>query len=261
MAFSLYSTLPRYLLNSQHRRRTLLVHGSLSDEEIKIRVRKARNLIRYWDKLVPYDKKAFNGAKLLWECLEDIPSDERHSLLPLLNSRDVRRIWKISSDRYKDNQSTNSPFLDFPDEPHQIVHFEGRNATWIVKNCSRVLFMEEDGFELLGRAIYPFDQITKSTYPLYFKLNLKSGRIPATGEIYDFSFEYLMKAETSITSKDQSPDFWPEAKDPVFPFNGRLTEYIRCVGPGCYVGIGWKAPRPEFNDLGRRFLTFVLIRV
>jgi hypothetical protein len=32
------------------------------------------------------------------------------------------------------------------------------------------------------------------------------------------------------------------------------------VGPGVYVGAGWKAPREGRHELGRRFLRFLLVR-
>ena len=53
---------------------------------------------------------------------------------------------------------------------------------------------------------------------------------------------------------------WPRPKPPRWPFSGGLSDYMRAVGPGVYVGAGWRAPRPEKRDVGRRFLTFLLIR-
>jgi hypothetical protein len=34
---------------------------------------------------------------------------------------------------------------------------------------------------------------------------------------------------------------------------------LQAVGPGVYVGVGWKAPRLG-KDAGRRFLTFMMVR-
>lgn len=53
---------------------------------------------------------------------------------------------------------------------------------------------------------------------------------------------------------------WPRPKPPRWPFSGGLSDYMRAVGPGVYVGAGWRAPRPEKRDVGRRFLTFLLVR-
>ncbi len=38
------------------------------------------------------------------------------------------------------------------------------------------------------------------------------------------------------------------------------VDHVRVVGPGVYVGLGWKAPRENKAKLGRRFLPFVLVR-
>ncbi len=36
-------------------------------------------------------------------------------------------------------------------------------------------------------------------------------------------------------------------------------DYLRAVGPGVWVGVGWREPRPGV-DVGRRFLLFMLVR-
>ena len=37
-------------------------------------------------------------------------------------------------------------------------------------------------------------------------------------------------------------------------------DHVRAVGPGVYVGWGWKAPREHKVELSRRFLPFILVR-
>ena len=43
-------------------------------------------------------------------------------------------------------------------------------------------------------------------------------------------------------------------------FRNLQVDHMRAVGPGVYVGVGWKAPREDKVELGRRFLPFMLVR-
>ena len=38
------------------------------------------------------------------------------------------------------------------------------------------------------------------------------------------------------------------------------VDYLRAVGPGVYVGVGWKQGKEGTTELGRRFLAFMLVR-
>ena len=38
------------------------------------------------------------------------------------------------------------------------------------------------------------------------------------------------------------------------------VDYLRAVGPGVYVGVGWKQGREGTTELGRRFLAFLLVK-
>lgn len=41
---------------------------------------------------------------------------------------------------------------------------------------------------------------------------------------------------------------------------GWQVDHMRAVGPGVYVGVGWKSPRENKVEMGRRFLPFILVR-
>lgn len=70
--------------------------------------------------------------------------------------------------------------------------------------------------------------------------------------------EYLSPDDLQL-APDQLPKQWPPPKEPLYPFNGGLTDYCRIVAPGVLVGVGWKAARPG-KDIGRRFLHFMLVK-
>lgn len=52
---------------------------------------------------------------------------------------------------------------------------------------------------------------------------------------------------------------WPQPKNHLFPFSGGLKDYLRAVGPGVYVGVGWKDPKKN-RGLGSRFLHFLMVK-
>ena len=100
-------------------------------------------------------------------------------------------------------------------------------------------------------------------YPLYFRVAPRQMRIPATGEPSELAMEYLdaWEGRRELTQESFPDARWPPPRDPLFPFHGGVTEYLRPVGPGCYVGVGWREPRLEFGDTGRKFMTFMLVKI
>ena len=54
--------------------------------------------------------------------------------------------------------------------------------------------------------------------------------------------------------------FRDKTRRPDHRFCGLQVDHMRAVGPGVYVGVGWKAPREDKVELGRRFLPFMLVR-
>jgi len=87
---------------------------------------KARNLVRYFDQLSPYNQAAFNSALLIWNSISEVPQDKRVKLLDSLNQFDIKRLWKISADRYSDNKETSlemttySALNDLPTKPGEV---------------------------------------------------------------------------------------------------------------------------------------------
>ncbi len=83
--------------------------------------------------------------------------------------------------------------------------------------------------------------------------------IAATGEASDLQLTYSDPASLRLDGADLPPH-WPSPRDPLPPFSGGLVDHMRAVGPGVFVGVGWKAPREGKRELGRRFLHFVMVK-
>lgn len=73
--------------------------------------------------------------------------------------------------------------------------------------------------------------------------------------------QYLPLAYLQIQPKDV-PEHMPTPKEPRWPFSGNLTDYMRAIGPGMFVGRGWKRPmNASPREPGTGFLYFLLVRL
>lgn len=81
-----------------------------------------------------------------------------------------------------------------------------------------------------------------------------------TGELADMSLEYLSGDSLALRPESlPSAGRWPQpALDHRWPFNGGLVDYVRPVGPGVYVGVGWKLGK---GARGKQFLYFIMAHV
>ena len=101
-------------------------HALRSDGESARRIEKARNVLRFVEELAPYDRSSFSGAKLVWNCLSEIPEEERVQLLDAVNGKDIEKLWRISAERYDPEKEQSqemksaSPLLDLPEEPGEV---------------------------------------------------------------------------------------------------------------------------------------------
>jgi hypothetical protein len=80
-----------------------------------------------------------------------------------------------------------------------------------------------------------------------------------TGEVAEVSLTYKEPEDLPIKLQELPDDSWPRPRPHRFPFDGGLVDYMRPVGPGVFVGCGWKET-PASGLVGERFLTFVLVR-
>lgn len=80
----------------------------------------------------------------------------------------------------------------------------------------------------------------------------------ATTELAEVSLDYESPLLRDLRSEDlPSSRRWPAVRGTRWPFTG-LVDYLRPVGPGVYVGCGWKSSSDPGNY--RRFLHFLLVR-
>ena len=74
----------------------------------------------------------------------------------------------------------------------------------------------------------------------------------------DMQLSYLPLSYLQIEPADIPPGL-PKPREPRWPFSGGLVDYMRAVGPGVFVGRGWKQPTSNIID-GSGFLYFILVR-
>ena len=73
----------------------------------------------------------------------------------------------------------------------------------------------------------------------------------------DWALRYLEEQECTF-DRAQLPQstLWPAPRSPWFPFDG-LTDYLRALGPGVYVGMGWNYRKGKIK---RCCFPFLMIR-
>ncbi|EIE24458.1 hypothetical protein COCSUDRAFT_61884 [Coccomyxa subellipsoidea C-169] len=239
--------------------------SQLSAEEVDKRLRKAAAFIATADSLAPYDRRTFNAALVIW---------------------DIVKLWKVSGSRYlagrQELAEVQGPdyslYDDFPEELNEVATFEGRAAVplnSLFGGFRKLFFLQPRTFDLYGRVQVQKGPLGDLLYPLYYKCTIDTSTIPAgydacyavmltnddiiagTNELSDVQLEYLDERLGLKPSDVPSTGRWPHNRQPRWPFNGGLVDHLRAVGPGVYVGVGWK-------HLGtanaKRFLHFMLVR-
>lgn len=235
-----------------------------SHADVQRRVDKAVGLINTADLLAPFDRSAYTASLVIWQAIAEIAPENRSQLLDRLNSRDIKRLWRLAGQRYHASQqqlqlSVGSYDIwdDLPPDLDQVVEFEGKAAVPLsgLFKFRKAFFLHPKTDELCGRVDLQKGPLGNALYPLYYKASVTPSLIPATDELTDMQLQY----QSDDLSMEHIPKGWPQPREPLFPFNGGLTDYCRLVAPGVLVGVGWKAARPG-RDVGRRFLHFMLVR-
>ncbi|KAK9909479.1 hypothetical protein WJX75_002916 [Coccomyxa subellipsoidea] len=243
--------------------------NELSAEEIDRRIRKAAALIATAESLAPFDRRTFNASLLIWRAIADISAKKRPRLLGLIMPQDIVKLWTVAGQRYLAGRHElagvqgpeYSLYDDFPEELNEVATYEGRAAvplTSIFGGFRKLFFLQPRTFDLYGRVQVRKGPLGDLLYPLYYKCSIGTSTIPGTNELSDLQLEYLNEEQLGLQPADvPSSGRWPHIRPPRWPFNGGLVDYLRAVGPGVYVGVGWKQPG---TAKAKRFLHFLLVR-
>lgn len=249
------------------------------------------NTIKTAESLVPYSKDAVNLGTLVWDLIDSVPPGDRHKILDQLSDSDILRLWRISGEKNKATVSQiaaskvpeYSVWEDMPREGSSSS-FKGRAVLPIrmgMGTFDKELFYgscdhidskyseEEVCMPIFGRVVHSgYAAVLKEMLypgPLYFKAIVGSSIVPILSDTCDLVFsysldEYSMEAIRNVGASQG----WraPKANNPS-PFDGDYTDYLRVVGPGVFVGLGYGDYSGEHSivsSLIPRPLFFAMIR-
>ncbi|KAK9817074.1 hypothetical protein WJX72_009087 [[Myrmecia] bisecta] len=258
---------------SEQRRTREDLQQPLDPAEIERRVSKVLGLIATSHQLAPFDRSSFNQALVIWKAVADIPAVQRKQLVERVPAEDIHRLWRVAGQRClaptSDVRLALGPdyfvWDDFPDTPNQVAVFDGKATAFgggplHLNRFQKAFFLHPRTLDMYGRVLLHKGPLGELLYPLYYRASVGPGAVPATREVTEMQLEYLQPDALGLTAADLPPEqHWPAPKGPLYPFSGDLTDYLRPVGPGVYVGVGWKAAR-KGKDQGRRFLSFILAK-
>lgn len=239
-------------------------------------LQRAGQMLRMVHKMAPANPDDFNRALIIWRAIRDVPEGLRHRLLDLISARDINRLWETAQKRYEASGATASAALgaeysqwdDFPMDPGEVVVFEGKAAgplPWLsgllgLDRFRKLFFLHPDSEELLGRLDVGYGALGAKLYPTYFRATIGSSIVSATKELADVQLDYAVPSSLSLSKEDLPDASWPRPKVPRWPFDRQLSDYMRAVGPGVYVGRGWHGAQSEDRP-SRQFLSFMLVRL
>ncbi|KAK9804587.1 hypothetical protein WJX73_003329 [Symbiochloris irregularis] len=247
------------------------VSQAASDEGLTVHdaIARIRAIILSGDELAPFDRSAFNLAVVVWKLTASIPANRRTALVDALSSREIKQLWLLASARATANRfdlSTaqagwQSPRTDLPLQPGEEALYEGKAAVplpSLVSKFQKSFFLDANN-QLYGRVRLRPAVLGDRLYPLYFKAFPKSTIIPATQELADMSLEYLPGEKLHLDPQQlPSTPRWPVPSANVpWPFSQGLVDYLRPIGPGVYVGVGYKQ---DTGGADKQFLYFVMAR-
>lgn len=272
----------KFYLSRKKRSNVSVKSGKVSSLEIAV------NTIKTAETLVPYSSDAVNLGVLIWDLIDNIPSTERHKLLDELAECDIMRLWRLAGERNKASISNlamskvpdYSIWEDMPKEGSKdIPRFRGRallpmglgsfekqlfsplttgEGSAETQHCAQVYgHVLHSGYAtMIKNAIYPG--------PLYFKAIVEPSLVPMLSDTCDMVFTYTLE-ETSMEEirSIAAIQGWrvPKTCNPP-PFDSNYTDYIRVVGPGVFVGLGYgDNNNTVVSGLMPRPLFFAMIRM
>lgn len=223
----------------------------LPPEEIRMRIDAAVNAIKNADMLVPYDGRKATIARSIWKLLDRIPLAHRaENLLKPLGADDIKKLWHFAGYKYTETGNNYVP-EDFPAKDDEIVYYVGKAAVWPIMQpfCWFRKALWYKGKDIHGRVFTILSSISSRTYPgpLYFKADIGLQLLPGTiDEVSDGSLRYQLATEELNMLRDTLPmNSWPGPKKPKKFFGNKFTDFVRAIGPGVYVGLGWRTGEME----------------
>lgn len=250
----------------------------------------AINTIKTAETLVPYSQDAVNLGTLIWDLIYSIPSTERSKMLDQLSDSDIIRMWRLAGERNKASfaelaVSKVTDYSIWEDMPKQgredRVNFRGRAVLPLAMgNFEKEIFHfdanagesdqaeRDESQELYGRVCHSgLTAVIKDVVypgPLYFKVATGSSIVPMFSDTCDLVFSYgLGKSCMEEIRSVAMEQGWraPRARNPP-PFDCSYTDYIRVVGPGVFVGLGYGdlSKNTGVSSLIPRPLFFLMIR-
>jgi hypothetical protein len=242
-------------------------------------VANAVNLIKTAETLVPYSKDSVNLGILTWNMIEQVAQEHRIQMLEQLTDADIMRMWRLAGERNKATVSelaaskvpSYSIWEDMPNDEGRIAVFRGRAVLPLklfgLDGFEKGLFVRSE--HVYGR-VFHGNVIKNRIYPgpLYFRAQVGSAFVPLISDTCDLVLSYELETESLADIGSVASGYgWPAPKavSPV-PFNNRFTDYIRVVGPGVFVGLGYQEeghPLTDGNKLMHVFprpLFFTMIR-
>ncbi|KAI7838681.1 hypothetical protein COHA_007483 [Chlorella ohadii] len=219
-----------------------------------------KNMVATAELLVPYDRSAVNLGLILWGAIRNIPHKDRRQLLSLLNSGDIKRLWKVAGQRYTAPKQQAAAAVgpdyslwhDLPTSISQLSHFRGKAALPThalgISSFGKAFFLHPDTEELYGRVLLGKGPLGDLLYPLYFKANVGTFVVPTTQEPCDMMLQYLPPDQLGLSKDDLPRSLWPAPRPQLPPFHEGFTDYIRAVAPGVFVGLGYRTRATEVNE-------------
>lgn len=148
---------------------------------------------------------------------------------------------------------------DLPADYTQIVYHSGKAAlpvhTLGISKFQKAFFLRAnidpdvqaigsspgEDEEVFGRVIHP-TPIANYIYPgpMYFKASIGTAPIPGLGELCDMVIRYEDPEGLPFRNEDIPRSSWPKPKRQIKPFDLGYTDYVRAVGPGVFVGVGFR---------------------
>lgn len=116
-----------------------------------------------------------------------------------------------------------------------------------ISSFSKAFFLHPETEQLYGRVLLGKGPLGDALYPLYFRADVGPSVVPTTQDLCDLTLRYLPPDQLGLSREDLPRSRWPQPRRHLPPFHEGFTDYLRAVGPGVYVGLGFRTAATELN--------------